>query len=890
MKKRINYIPKIKFNKKMNIHYKVTIIIPMYNSEKYISECINSLLSQTMPLYDIEILCVDDGSTDNTLYICKKYQKEFNNIFLLRTNHKGVSQARNIGIKNAKGKYLTFVDSDDMLSKDTIKNVFEFFEKNFNKTDIITYDTQILKDNKLTPFFRNKLIKENTIIDIKKYPYICQTRINIFVKNEKNPILFDINTSQGEDQKYNLDISLKKGTLGYVKNATYIYRQHGNSSVATKGHPYYSFKQIINLYQSLLHNYKDSEYLSYVKCMILYDLNWRIRSDWLYPYHYSLEEYEKSLLKIKEIINSIESKYINNHPWIIDPYKEYLLSLKTKNKPFAILDYDKWYLCDLGGEIKNSNNIFCVFHRIGIKKNKIYFMGYFKSPILNFTQKPKLYIVINDKTIKEHQLYLSSWSNFETKIKTNTYWGFSIELETGSIEKTFLYLEINTKKYPLTYWFRDRNQISTSKNNYIHITKEYTLIYHKNAFFIRNTKYSDIENANNNLKKILGKYHKGYMALFFIAKNKYGHKNIWLYNDNYLSKDNGYYQFKHDIKKNDNIERYYIYNENEEFLNIFFTEEEKKFVVKFNSTKHKMLFMCCKKILTSFSQECFYIPFKPNIFIKIYYLVNFEVIYLQHGIMHAKIPFLYSKEQSSIDKIIVSTFFEMDILKKELNYKNKDIIPCGMPRLDYIKKNKKSLNKILFIPSWRYYLVDKQPNETWKPKKKFKESLYFINIENFLKNEKLLSFLKKYRYTLDFKLHPIMSLYTNNFVSISPNINIISEVDINDYKLCITDFSSYLYDCVYLNKPLLFYIPDKDELKAGLHSYREFYFPFQEKLGDTASDIHTLVNKIIELHSNDFKITSKYINLYNILFLSKEENHSERIYNQLTNDTMECYV
>ena len=92
---------------------KISIIIPSYNEEKNISRCLDSILSQTFS--DFEVLCVDDGSNDNTFDIIKEYSKKDNRIIPMKNPEKGVSSARNFGINNANGNYIGFVDSDDFI-------------------------------------------------------------------------------------------------------------------------------------------------------------------------------------------------------------------------------------------------------------------------------------------------------------------------------------------------------------------------------------------------------------------------------------------------------------------------------------------------------------------------------------------------------------------------------------------------------------------------------------------------------------------------------------------------------------------------------------------------------------------------------------------------------
>lgn len=94
-------------------HGLISIIIPVYNREDKIGRCLDSILAQTF--HDLEILIVDDGSTDQTLAVCESYMEKDQRIQLFQIEHRGVSAARNKGIEEANGRYLLFVDSDDCI-------------------------------------------------------------------------------------------------------------------------------------------------------------------------------------------------------------------------------------------------------------------------------------------------------------------------------------------------------------------------------------------------------------------------------------------------------------------------------------------------------------------------------------------------------------------------------------------------------------------------------------------------------------------------------------------------------------------------------------------------------------------------------------------------------
>ena len=153
----------IEKDKKFNF----SVIMAIYNTENYLRESIKSLINQDINFKEnIELILVDDGSTDNSKEICLEYQKKFpNNITYIYQEHEGQAKARNRGLKIASGKYINFFDSDDKFSLSTFGNVFEFFEKYYNETDIVTIPIELF-DRINGPHNLNYKFKSTGIVNL----------------------------------------------------------------------------------------------------------------------------------------------------------------------------------------------------------------------------------------------------------------------------------------------------------------------------------------------------------------------------------------------------------------------------------------------------------------------------------------------------------------------------------------------------------------------------------------------------------------------------------------------------------------------------------------------------------------------------------------------------
>ena len=118
----------------MNYKFKISVVIPVYNCEKFLENCLDSLHAQTMSSDEYQIIFVNDGSTDSSGEICESFTREKNVVYFEKENG-GVSSARNKGIELAQGKYILFLDSDDTLSPNTFVSVYNFFEEHYSETD-----------------------------------------------------------------------------------------------------------------------------------------------------------------------------------------------------------------------------------------------------------------------------------------------------------------------------------------------------------------------------------------------------------------------------------------------------------------------------------------------------------------------------------------------------------------------------------------------------------------------------------------------------------------------------------------------------------------------------------------------------------------------------------
>ena len=138
----------------------ISIVIPIFNSEKYLLECLNSVLNQSFS--DFEVLCINDGSIDRSKEICEQYVRKDKRFRLYNQKNAGVSVARNLGIEKAQGEYLCFVDSDDVIAKDFLWNLLDRIQGCDASVCDFSNDLRKLgkKEKHVLSYEKNDLIKE----------------------------------------------------------------------------------------------------------------------------------------------------------------------------------------------------------------------------------------------------------------------------------------------------------------------------------------------------------------------------------------------------------------------------------------------------------------------------------------------------------------------------------------------------------------------------------------------------------------------------------------------------------------------------------------------------------------------------------------------------------
>lgn len=215
----------------------VSAIIPVYNSEKYIKKCIDSLINQT--LKNIEIILINDGSSDDSLRILRQYEKRDERIVVIDQKNNGPSSARNKGIDIAKGEYISFIDSDDWVDETMFEEMYNSAKE--NNSDVVICDMKLVNKDEETYItglnYPIRNLSERAMKEIIFKELLSNSQFNSMANKifrtsiiKKNNIRLDKDIYYAEDWLFNVEFFRRSKKISYINKAFYYYRRGHESS------------------------------------------------------------------------------------------------------------------------------------------------------------------------------------------------------------------------------------------------------------------------------------------------------------------------------------------------------------------------------------------------------------------------------------------------------------------------------------------------------------------------------------------------------------------------------------------------------------------------------------------------------------------------------------
>ncbi len=873
----------------------ITVIVPVYNVENYVAETINSLINQTF-FTNIEIILVDDYSTDNSLAICTKYEKIYDNIKIVKTNGKGLSDARNTGLDLVETPYVMFIDSDDLFTPDACFKMWDSIRK--NKLDIVVGDLEMFP--KKTPEYRWKkyfgwgdqildIYHEGS--DIIWYPSAC-TKIfrTSFLNKEKLRFKSGLHF---EDAYTVTPLMISARYIGLVDSVIYKYRKRDdNTSIMD------NLQKKKNFYDHLIVNENLIQYCDRSLSLKRSIHNFVVQTyvTFLNGFHnpyVGLTETEKL-----EIFDRLTKLYADIHPMTVDS----LLRPNNKVNLYGVFEKDYQVILDrcinaLGLKITEGKLQPLIYRHhtnaafepenwnLLIDRIESDATGIIIKSNFNFNG-----IKFNEFVDAEINLKVFSNNGKVEIIKGQQYWrydGVTVDIPDKFIGVEFVIPSYIIKKLDFIEKYQvvvdDGYQNIVVKNvQFNGLLNQYNGIYKIGADKIRvdfallgrkleisHVTKTKVKSIIKEQIRVLRKTKRMVTrsvpyfprVMYYITKPILAKKKINIIGERGDTfQDNSSVLYKYCTKNGKEDSTYFLVEKDTPAY-----EEAKKYgkVIKMNSLKHWLYLLNADNVITSYSITGYMLPktINKNDFLEYYAdICKYTKINLQHGVTYNNVVRSMSRNRTGFDKIVVTNKLEEEYVKKS-GYADNDLLKVGLPRFDCLpNKEDKTIKKILFIPTWRSDIVNKSyAGETNKTSNMFMETEYYEKINGLLTNEKLNQLIIDKELEFVFKPHYEIEEFIDTF-TFDDNIKLKPEVNVQqsliDADLIITDYSSVFWDGIFMNKPILYYQFDKEKFN-GLH-YSEGYISFNDdSYGKVLKEEGKLVDVICDYVTNDYETVSE---------------------------------
>lgn len=891
--------------------YKISVVIPVYNVEKYVEETFASIRRQNIGFFEnVQVIFVDDGSPDKSGEICDKIAKKYpENVVCIHKENGGVSSARNTGLEYAKGKYINFCDPDDYFKhKSTFTKMYDFMEEHGDEVDFVTMPIYFFEAKNGAHQLNNKFANGTRVIDLKYEPQYVQLHLTpSFFKSEViKRYKFDTNLKVSEDADVVIRILNEKKKFGVRSEVKYMYRKRDDGSSALQG----SMKNLSYFVDSmekyalkLIADFKDenNRIPSFLQYDIAYEMQWRISySKSLNTTILNEQQCTEYLQNIKKALSYVDDSVIVNSPYANFERKYKMLEIKGTLNPHTEFIWQnpegyRYVLMSndlvVGDYSKNPTTIYTLDV---IGKNLI-IEG--STAILHgFFNKINVYLTVNGKPIETERLINADYSSdmlgnpifdnyvFRAKInlseiKSKSGIQFLMDCDDITIHKInigYYHLCSINNKCRNQYLYKNGYLIFAS-NNEITVEPASDDILPSLEMKLQNEMLKKAKEGIEDLVELRREY-------FEEVKNKT--KPVWLISDRIVkADDNGKAFFKYVMEHHkQDIDAYFVLShESVDF------EEMKKIgpVLDYGSHEHLLKMLLADKFISSAADENVLNPFGKN---KAYIrgLLNYDFIFLQHGVTKDNISGWLGKFRKNIKGFVTSAKAEYDSIVNGTgyNYSPENVWLTGMPRFDLLYHDEK--NYVTLMPTWRKYLLTDYDYSTGSREatQALLDSEYIRFYSSLMKSKKLLDAADEFGYKIKFMPHPGMVPIADVFEH-DPRVELFDfDTSYKDVyaksNLIVTDYSSAVFDFVYLKKPIMYCQFDSESFFAGEHVYTKGYFDYErDGFGEVEYDLDSTVERIIEYMQNGCQLKDKYRERIDNFFAFNDKGSCERIYKKI---------
>ena len=871
--------------------FKFSVVMAVFNKQDYIAEAIDSIINQSLDFKrNIQMVIVNDKSTDNTLEILERYKAKYPDNIVLVNNEKNMGPAfsRNAGLEHATGEFINFLDGDDMISEYAFKHA-DYFLREHDEIDMVSIPIYYF-GVKRGPHNLNFKFKKDQVIDLTQHPaYIQLSGPSSFIRREKiKNYKFNNNLRVSEDALLINRMLLENPKIGFLSTDAYHYRKDGtqNSLITSSANTKTYFTTRINEYFFKLISYaeKDGKVPKFIQYVLMYDLQWIVE---IRKIDNLLDEHEIKTLyeKILEILSYVDDDVILNQLSIPAHLKAHVLLMKRHG----------WRYLDNKADVVDNFKLNSVFidNFAFLNDHEIEISGI----LTNFTKDTQIIAVIDGEEVPTTPIRYPQRDNYSLSFNYAYNHCFRVKLNFRQNSRITFKSQYNDLNIEYNYTSR-LNDISHFK-----LSRHHFAIDNGNEIeIIKKTIPKAISIEFSNIRNMFNRRSQGWKTGIFLRILNSVHypffrkKRIWLFMDlPHIAGDNALELFRYANAQKSDIRCYFVLDKALEseydylvsskrhkikrFLGL--GEENQHYreikkigkVVAYRSVRHRLFTLACEFIITSHPDNTLIYPFWGN-YPHLSGLAKSKTVFLQHGVTKDNVAEWLNDFDKPLAMLATVSDREKESFKDPAYGYSQDIIrTLGFPRFDRLENDPKK--EIFIMPSWRRYLDQLSPSD-------FVKSGFYKAFNNLLTDDELISYLKQEGYKVVFKPHRNLHKFIDSFtrhpdVAFDLNLENYTET-FNTASLIVTDYSSIAFDIAYLKKPLIYYQFDNkyhfDVEKA--------YFKYEDDgFGPVARSHDEIRQSIITIVENGCRMDDVYQKRVDEFFKYHDKNNSKRVYEEI---------
>ena len=886
----------------MNRTFDFTVITAVYNAEPFLPETVQSLLKQSIGFSRVQLILIDDGSTDGSPALCDAYAAAYpENVVVVHKENGGVSSARNEGLARVQGKYVSFLDADDMLSKHALRKVFQFFEAH-PETDVVSLPMRFFDGAKGNHLLNFKYKEGTRVIDLEEEPYNPQLAVtSAFVRAEAlQGKTFDTRLSYAEDGRLLQSILIEKRTLGVVADAVHHYRRRSRgeaSAIQQSGNKegwYFPY---------LMHFCRDTFDLCearfgtiprFIQYTVAYDLQWRVRQRRIPSALFDEAQKEEYRALFTSILRRIDDEILSDQ-FSLRPYQKAFMLYLKHGEPATVEPSEDGRLCRFGdGEPFELafDGFNCDFFTVNdgvvtLECSALMDNGFDAAP-------PEIVAEANGVRYTSEPFDRNQPMLVMDLPAANRY-GFVYRIPLPERNKPLrirFFRLVDTAEVPIDRLYFNRffpivgyyrysyakigNRVLTQRDG------ELRFVPMRGTRFFREVRF---------LCELLGRRrreerHAVLGRLVYAIAKPFCKKPIWLISDRiHAAGDNGEALFRYlTAQKPQDIRLYFAVSDKSPAFAELKTLGN---VVNAQSYRHKMLFLLSDLNISSQADDDIITQFSryDQPYRDIQSRIRF--VFLQHGVTKDDLSEWLNRYNRNISGFVTVARPEADSIRTCPYFYPDDVIwLTGFPRFDRLYRNEQRC--ITIMPTWRHAWVAYADKETGIRylRDGFTEGDFYCFFNALLNDQRLLDAAKETGYTIRFLPHPLLQPHMHLFDQ-NPDVQFLpSNVTYRDVfaesDLILTDYSSVVFDFAYLRKPVVYTQFDRETFFSGEHTYVRGYFDYdRDGFGEVETDYEKTVDRLIEYMRAGCVLKDEYRARIDRFFAFDDDQNCRRVFEKL---------